>query len=91
MTLEETAAAVRAAAPDRDVQTWKEIIPVLATMVESTRGLIQFVFLIFNVVVAIVILNAMLMAVFERINEIGVLKALGAGPAACSSSSTSRA
>ena len=81
MTLDEAAAAVREAAPDHDVQTWKEIIPVLATMVESTRGLIQFVFLIFNVVVAIVILNAMLMAVFERINEIGVLKALGAGPA----------
>jgi ABC-type lipoprotein release transport system permease subunit len=81
MTLDETAAAVRAAAPDRDVQTWKEIIPALATMVESTRGLIQFVFLIFNVVVSIVILNAMLMAVFERINEIGVLKALGAVPA----------
>jgi ABC-type lipoprotein release transport system permease subunit len=81
MTLDEVAAAVREAAPDRDVQTWKEIIPALATMVESTRGLIQFVFFIFNVVVAIVILNAMLMAVFERINEIGVLKALGAGPA----------
>ncbi len=81
MTLEETAAAVRAAATDRDVQTWKEIIPALATMVESTRGLIQFVFFIFNVVVSIVVLNAMLMAVFERINEIGVLKALGAEPA----------
>jgi putative ABC transport system permease protein len=81
MTLDEAAAAVRAAATDHDVQTWKELIPTLATMIESTRGLIQFVFLIFNVVVAIVILNAMLMTVFERINEIGVLKALGAGPA----------
>ncbi len=81
MTLDETAAAVRAAATGHDVQTWKELIPTLATMIESTRGLIQFVFLIFNVVVAIVILNAMLMTVFERINEIGVLKALGAGPA----------
>jgi putative ABC transport system permease protein len=80
MTLEETVAAVRAAATDHDVQTWKEIIPTLALMVESTRGLIQFIFLIFNVVVSIVVLNAMLMAVFERINEIGVLKALGAGP-----------
>lgn len=81
LALDEAAAAVRAAAPHHDVQTWKEIIPTLATMVESTRGLIQFVFLIFNVVVAIVVLNAMLMAVFERIKEIGVLKALGAGPA----------
>ena len=81
MTLDETAAVVRGVATGHDVQTWKEIVPTLATMVETTRGLIMFVFLIFNVVVSIVVLNAMLMAVFERINEIGVLKALGAGPA----------
>jgi putative ABC transport system permease protein len=37
-------------------------------------------FFIVYVAIGILILNAMLMAVFERIREFGVLKALGAGP-----------
>jgi ABC-type antimicrobial peptide transport system permease subunit len=38
-------------------------------------------FFIVYIAIAILILNAMLMAVFERIRELGVLKALGVGPA----------
>ena len=37
-------------------------------------------FFIVYVAIGILILNAMLMAVFERIRELGVLKALGASP-----------
>ncbi len=55
-------------------------MPTLASMVESVRGLMLTVFFIVYIAVAILILNAMLMAVFERIREIGVLKALGFGP-----------
>jgi ABC-type lipoprotein release transport system permease subunit len=51
-----------------------------AEALDSTRGLIVIVFLVIYVVVAILIINAMLMSVFERINEIGVLKALGVSP-----------
>jgi ABC-type antimicrobial peptide transport system permease subunit len=37
-------------------------------------------FMIVYVAIGILILNAMLMAVFERVREFGVLKALGVGP-----------
>ena len=65
---------------DLDVKTWKQLMPVVANMLESTQGLILVVFFIIYVAVGILILNAMLMSVFERIREFGVLKALGAGP-----------
>ena len=38
-------------------------------------------FVITYIAVGILILNAMLMAVFERVREFGVMKALGIGPA----------
>jgi ABC-type lipoprotein release transport system permease subunit len=63
-----------------DVMTWKEINPFLAQWMESVSSVIVIVYLIVYVAVAILILNAMLMAVFERIKEFGVLKAIGYGP-----------
>ncbi len=63
-----------------DVKTWKELLPTLATMLESTSGMIYIMFMIIYIAIGILILNAMLMAVFERIREFGVLKAIGMGP-----------
>jgi ABC-type lipoprotein release transport system permease subunit len=74
------AANVSEVASGLDVETWREIVPVLASMLDSTRGLMVFIFLIIYIAIGILILNAMLMAVFERIREIGVLKALGVAP-----------
>ena len=62
------------------VKTWKEINPMLAQYIDSVSGIIVIVYLIVYLAVAILILNAMLMAVFERIREFGVLKAIGYGP-----------
>jgi len=73
-------AEVRETAAGLDVQSWRDLVPILATFLDSTRSLIVIVFLVIYVVIAILIVNAMLMSVFERINEIGVLKALGVGP-----------
>lgn len=78
--LDTVAATVRAAAPELDVKTWREIMPVIASMLESTEGMVLIIFFVLYVAVAILILNALLMAVFERIREFGVLKALGVGP-----------
>ncbi|HJY83127.1 MAG TPA: FtsX-like permease family protein [Candidatus Binatia bacterium] len=78
--LETAAATVKGYVGKLTVKTWKELMPVVASMLESTQGLILIVFFIIYVAVGILILNAMLMAVFERIREFGVLKALGMGP-----------
>lgn len=78
--LEQAAAAVRALAPEQDVQTWQQLMPVVAQMMQGTQGIIYVLFFIIYIAVGILILNAMLMAVFERIREFGVLKAIGAGP-----------
>lgn len=71
---------VRDRATGLDVQTWKELMPVVATMLESTEGLIVVIFVVVYIAVGILILNAMLMAVFERVREFGLLKALGVSP-----------
>lgn len=62
------------------VQTWKELNPFLAQYLDGVQGLMVVLYLIIYLAVAILILNAMLMAVYERIREFGVLKAIGYGP-----------
>jgi len=74
-------AAVRKLAPDMDVQSWRQILPTIATMLDGARASIFILYLVIYLAVGILLLNAMLMAVFERIREFGVLKAIGAGPA----------
>ena len=49
-------------------------------MLDTAKAAIQFVSVIVYIAIGILILNAMLMAVFERVREFGVLKALGVEP-----------
>jgi ABC-type lipoprotein release transport system permease subunit len=78
--LDLAAVEVRGVAPGLDVQTWKQLLPTLSSLLESTRGIMVAMFFIMYVAIGMLILNAMLMAVFERIRELGVMKALGVGP-----------
>ena len=71
---------VQGLAPDLDTRSWRSLVPTLATYLDSARQLMGFVSAIIYIVIAILVLNAMLMAVFERIREFGVLKALGIEP-----------
>ena len=63
-----------------DVKSWRELSPILASLVDSALQMLQMGFLIIYVAVVILLLNAMLMAVFERIREFGILKAIGVSP-----------
>jgi len=78
--LNELLTEVRGLAPELDAQTWKELMPMIAQMVEMGSVAAYIVSFIIYLAVGILILNAMLTAVFERIREFGVLKAIGAGP-----------
>jgi putative ABC transport system permease protein len=63
-----------------DTMTWRELNPMLATYLQSVESVVVVFYFIIYFAVGILILNAMLMAVFERIREFGVLKAIGYGP-----------
>jgi len=77
---EAVVAAAAKVSPDINVMTWKELNPIVAQMMDGTKGMIMVILFIVYIAVGILILNAMLMSVFERIREFGVLKAIGMGP-----------
>jgi len=80
MDLTQATAEVRDLAPGLDVQSWRDLMPLMASMLDSTRSLVPLTFFVIYLVVVILLVNATLMAVFERIRELGVLKAIGVSP-----------
>jgi putative ABC transport system permease protein len=73
--------AIARLAPGAEVRTWKQLAPLLAQWLQATESILLVVHAIMYLAIAILVLNAMLMAVFERIREFGVMKAIGYGPA----------
>ncbi len=80
IALPAAALQVESLATPLEVKTWKQILPTLASYLESARGMVGFLYLIIYSAIGILLLNSMLMAVFERVREFGVLKAIGVGP-----------
>lgn len=71
---------IAALAPQLETLNWRELMPVIARFLD-TAGIQSMVMLLFTyIAVASVILNAMLMSVFERIHEFGIMKAIGVTP-----------
>lgn len=64
------------------VQTnpWPQLAPELASYVQFNRGITLVLFVIFFLLAVIGVMNTMLMAVFERTRELGMLMALGMRP-----------
>src|SRR5271163_4696033 len=63
------------------VMAWPELAPELANYVQFNHGVTVVLFFIFFLVAVIGVMNTMLMAVFERTREFGMLMALGMRPA----------
>jgi putative ABC transport system permease protein len=62
------------------VSAWPELAPELASYVQFNRGVTFVLFVIFFLLAVIGVMNTMLMAVFERTRELGMLMALGMRP-----------
>jgi ABC-type lipoprotein release transport system permease subunit len=62
------------------VRTWQQALPLLTAMLKLYDNFIFIWFVVVFVAMGFGIINTTLMAVFERMREIGVLKALGMRP-----------
>jgi ABC-type lipoprotein release transport system permease subunit len=69
------AAALRA--PGYTVLTWRDMNQVVLQAVQAGMGILYIMYLVVLIVVAVVIANTLLMSVFERVREMGILSALG--------------
>jgi len=75
--LEQIAGIIRQDFPDTDTKTWKEIMPEVS-LVEESMDISMYVFLgIILLALIFGIVNTMLMAVLERVKELGMLMAVG--------------
>jgi ABC-type lipoprotein release transport system permease subunit len=72
-------AAVAAAlqAPDYQVLTWQDMNRLLLEWETMASSYISFLYLIVLVIAASVIINTLIMSVYERTREIGILAAIG--------------
>lgn len=63
-----------------EVLNWQQLMPVINNFLETAHVQTLIMLLFTYIAVASVILNAMLMSVFERIHEFGIMKAVGVRP-----------
>ncbi len=78
--LDGVVASLQAAAPDLDVRQWRTLSLIMGAM-DATMGGVIFIWMaVMMVMISIGVINTQLMAVFERIHEFGLLRALGLKP-----------
>jgi len=73
----ETQARLSAALPDREIERWDELQPLLASILSVMDQMASGLYLIIFVAMSFGIANVLLMAIYERIREIGILLAVG--------------
>jgi ABC-type lipoprotein release transport system permease subunit len=76
-------AALAKAATERSkplIRTWQQIQPDMAKLIETQDVWVGIMLFIIFAIAALTVMNTMLMAVWERTREFGVLKAIGMRP-----------
>jgi ABC-type lipoprotein release transport system permease subunit len=76
----EVMAALRPALPGYEIESWDVNYPELQSALSTKTGVMNIFSVIILLIAGIGILNLLLMAVYERTREIGVLGALGLKP-----------
>lgn len=71
------AVAAALQAPNLQIVTWKEMNPLLTQMDELVGSYIYILYAVVLAITATVIVNTLIMSVYERTREIGILSALG--------------
>jgi ABC-type lipoprotein release transport system permease subunit len=80
---EELTEAIRSAAPvDQEVLSWTELDPYLATMMRVMNGFVLVWMVVIFLALSFGLVNTLMMAIFERVREIGLMRALGMRPSA---------
>jgi ABC-type lipoprotein release transport system permease subunit len=76
------AANLRANIPDRTLQvyTWQELLPLVSSIMRMYDGFILVWFIVVFIAMGFGLVNTILMAVFERVREFGLLRSLGMKP-----------
>jgi len=64
-------------APGLTIKTWRDLNQLMLQTMESAMGILYIFYLIILAIVAVVVSNTLLMSVFERTREMGILAALG--------------
>ena len=71
-----------AAGPDVEVLNWKELDGYLGTMMRVMDGFVLVWVIVIFLALSFGLVNTLMMAVFERVREIGLMQALGMKPSA---------
>jgi ABC-type lipoprotein release transport system permease subunit len=77
---DEVVAAIRTSAGSNEVKTWRQILPAVSDMLNTSSSATMIFLLIFFLAAGLGVLNTLLMATYERIPEFGLLKAIGTSP-----------
>jgi ABC-type lipoprotein release transport system permease subunit len=71
------AVALALRAPGLGVLTWRDLNQLMIQATESSMGVLYLIYLVVLAIIAVVVANTLLMSVFERTREMGILAALG--------------
>ena len=63
-----------------EVMNWQQLMPIINRFLETAHVQTLIMMIFTYIAVGSVVLNAMLMSVFERIHEFGIMKAIGVKP-----------